>query len=316
MEIITSLKDFKKLSNSVITVGNYDGIHKGHHDVLSYIVEEGKKRNIPSCLITFDPNPFYVLSDKPDSINLQSLDEKLETLKEIGLDIVLIIPFDKEFSLMSAQMFADTVLKDLFNPTLISVGTNHYFGHKKEGDFEFLKAFCSDNNIELHTPVMREHKGSTISSSLIRSLILDGNSSKVYDYLGRFYGFNATVVSGSNRGKTMNYPTANFIPTFENQLLPSTGVYLTRVFLDGECYFGMMNAGVRPTFNEKKFVMEVHILSDKFGNLYDKNFYIEFLDKIRDEKKFDSKELLIKQIEKDKEVCIELIDTFKEKYEI
>ena len=171
MEIITSLKDFKKLSNSVITVGNYDGIHKGHHDVLSYIVEEGKKRNIPSCLITFDPNPLYVLSDKPDSINLQSLDEKLETLKKIGLDIVLIIPFDKEFSLMSAQMFADTVLKDLFNPTLISVGTNHYFGHKKEGDFEFLKAFCSHNNIELHTPVMREHMGSTISSSLIRSLI-------------------------------------------------------------------------------------------------------------------------------------------------
>ena len=84
MEIIKSLKDFKKLSNSVITVGNYDGIHKGHHDVLSYIVEEGKKRNIPSCLITFDPNPFYVLSDKPDSINLQSLDEKLETLKAVS----------------------------------------------------------------------------------------------------------------------------------------------------------------------------------------------------------------------------------------
>ena len=114
----------------------------------------------------------------------------------------------------------------------------------------------------------------------------------------------------------MNYPTANFIPTFKNQLLPSTGVYLSRVFLDGENYFGMTNAGVRPTFNEKKFVMEVHILSDKFGNLYDKNFYIEFLHKIRDEIKFDNMELLIEQIEKDKEVFIELIDAFKEKYEI
>ena len=316
MEVITTLKDFKKLSNSVITVGNYDGIHKGHHDVLSYIVDEGKKRNIPSCLITFDPNPFYVLSQKTTPINLQSLDVKLKALEEIGLDKVLIIPFNKEFSLMSAQVFADTILKDLFNPTLISVGTNHYFGHKKEGDLQFLKAFCSENNIELHTPLMRKYKGRTISSSLIRSLILDGNSRKVYDYLGRFYGFNATVVSGSKRGKTMNYPTANFIPTFKNQLLPSTGVYLTRVFLDGESYFGMMNAGVRPTFNEKKFVMEVHILSDKFGSLYDKNFYIEFLHKIRDEKKFDNMELLIKQIEKDKDVFIELIDAFKEKYEI
>ena len=316
MEVITSIKDFQKLSSSVITVGNYDGIHKGHHDVLEYIVQEGKKRNIPSCLITFNPNPFYVLSDQPKPINLQSQDLKLKALEKIGLDKVLIIPFTEQFSFMTAQEFAETILKELFNPQVISVGTNHFFGHNKEGDLSFLKVFCNQNNIHLHVPEMIKHEDNTISSSLIRSLILDGNSNKVYDFLGRFYGFEAKIVSGSNRGKTMNYPTANFIPIFENQLLPSSGVYLSRVFLDGETYFGMTNAGVRPTFNEKKFVMEVHILSDKFGNLYDKNFYIEFLDKIRDEKKFDSKELLIKQIEKDKEVCIELIDTFKEKYEI
>ena len=316
MEIITSINDFKKLKSSVITVGNYDGIHKGHHDVLTYIVKQGKKRNIPSCLITFDPNPFYVLSNKNIPINLQSKDLKLKALKELGLDKVLIIPFTKNFSLMSANIFAQTIIKDLFNPELISVGTNHYFGHNKEGDLSFLKIFCQENNIQLHVPEMIEREGNTISSSLIRSLILDGDLGKVYNFLGRFYGFNATIVSGSNRGKTMNYPTANFIPTSEKQLLPSTGVYLSRVFFEGKTYFGMTNAGVRPTFNEKKFVMEVHILSDKFGNLYDKQFYIEFLDKIRDEIKFDNKELLIKQIEKDKEVCIKLIDTFKEKYEI
>ena len=316
MEVITSIKDFQKLSSSVITVGNYDGIHKGHHDVLEYIVQEGKKRNIPSCLITFNPNPFYVLSDQPKPINLQSQDLKLKALEKIGLDKVLVIPFTEQFSFMTAQEFAETILKELFNPQVISVGTNHFFGHNKEGDLSFLKVFCNQNNIHLHVPEMIKHEDNTISSSLIRSLILDGNSNKVYNFLGRFYGFEAKIVSGSNRGKTMNYPTANFIPIFENQLLPSSGVYLSRVFLDGETYFGMTNAGVRPTFNEKKFVMEVHILSDKFGNLYDKNFYIEFLDKIRDEKKFDNKELLIKQIEKDKKVCIELIDTFKEKYEI
>ena len=316
MEVITSIKDFQKLSSSVITVGNYDGIHKGHHDVLEYIVQEGKKRNIPSCLITFNPNPFYVLSDEPKPINLQSQELKLKALEEIGLDKVLIIPFTEKFSLINAQEFAETVLKDLFNPQVISVGTNHYFGHKKEGDLSFLKVFCNQNNIHLHIPEMIKYENNTISSSLIRSLILDGNSNKVYNFLGRFYGFEAKIVTGSNRGKTMNYPTANFVPIFKNQLLPSSGVYLSRVFLDGKTYFGMTNAGVRPTFNEKKFVMEVHILSDKFGNLYDKNFYIEFLDKIRDEKKFDNIELLIKQIEKDKEVCIKLIDTFKEKYEI
>ena len=316
MEVITSLDKMNELSSSVITVGNYDGIHKGHQDVLSFIVDEGKKRNVPSCLITFDPNPFYVLSDDSSPVNLQSLEEKLSTLNDIGIDKVLVIPFTKEFSLMTAIDFANKILKGLFHPQLISVGINHFFGHNKEGDFEFLKSFCSKNDIELHTPAMREHNGKTISSSIIRTLVNDGNSDKVYDLLGKFYGFEALIVSGSNRGKKLNYPTANFIPTFENQLLPSTGVYLSRVFLDGETYFGMTNAGVRPTFNEKKFVMEVHILSDKFGNLYDKNFYIEFLDKIRDEIKFDNKELLIKQIEKDKEVCIKLVDAFKEKYEI
>jgi riboflavin kinase/FMN adenylyltransferase len=316
MEVITSIDKMKELSSSVITIGNYDGIHKGHQDVLSFIVNEGKKRNVPSCLITFDPNPFYVISDDFYPVNLQSLEAKLSSLSDIGIDKVLIIPFTKEFSLMTATDFANKILKGLFNPQLISVGTNHYFGHNKEGDFKFLKSFCLNNNIELHTPKMREHNRKIISSSIIRTLVNDGNSDKVFDLLGRFYGFEALIVSGSNRGKKMNYPTANFIPIFENQLLPSTGVYFSRVFLDGENYFGMTNVGTRPTFNEKKFVMEVHILSDKFGNLYDKNFYIEFLDKIRDEIKFDNKELLIEQIEKDKKVCTKLVDTFKEKYEI
>ncbi len=316
MEVLTSIDQMKELSSSVITVGNYDGIHKGHQDVISFIVKEGKKRNVPSCLITFDPNPFYVLNDNSYPVNLQSLEVKLSTLSDMGINKVLIIPFTKEFSSMTASVFSNKILKGLFNPQLISVGINHYFGHNKEGDFKFLKSFCTKNNIELQTPTMREHNGKTISSSIIRTLINEGNSDKVYDLLGRFYGFDALVVKGSNRGKTMNYPTANFIPTFENQLLPSTGVYLSRVFYDGEMYFGMTNAGIRPTFNEKKFVMEVHILSDKFGSLYDKNFYIEFLDKIRDEIKFDNKELLIEQIEKDKEVCTKLVDAFKEKYEI
>ena len=126
MEVITSIQDFKKLSSSVITVGNYDGIHKGHHDVLSYIVKEGRKRNIPSCLITFSPNPFYVLSDKPKPITLQSQDFKLKTLKEIGLDKVLIIPFTEQFSLTTAQVFAETVLKDLFNPEVISLISSNF----------------------------------------------------------------------------------------------------------------------------------------------------------------------------------------------
>ena len=316
MEIIRSINDMNVLKSSVVTVGNYDGIHLGHQDVLKHIISVGKKEQIPSCLITFDPNPAYVLSDNSKPMNLQDIDSKLALLEEMGLDIVLVIPFTLEFSRMSAEDFSDNIIKKLFNPKLISVGENHYFGFNKRGDLAFLTNFCKENEIELHTPEIRMLNGKPISSTLTRRLINDGLLDQVPSLLGKFYGFNVLTVHGSNRGKSMNYPTANFIPLSKYQMIPEGGVYLSRVSLDGEKYFGMTNIGYRPTFNEKKFVMEVHILSDKFTELYDKNFYIEFLHKIRNEIKFESKDYLIKQIENDKEVCIKLIDSFKEKYEV
>ena len=316
MEIIRSINDMNALKSSVVTVGNYDGIHLGHQDVLKHIISVGKKEQIPSCLITFDPNPAYVLSDNSKPMNLQDIDSKLALLEKMGLDIVLVIPFTLEFSRMSAEDFSDNIIKKLFNPKLISVGENHYFGFNKRGDLAFLTNFCNENEIELHTPEIRMLNGKPISSTLTRRLINDGLLDQVPSLLGKFYGFNVLTVHGSNRGKSMNYPTANFIPLSKYQMIPEGGVYLSRVSLDGEKYFGMTNIGYRPTFNEKKFVMEVHILSDKFTELYDKNFYIEFLHKIRNEIKFESKDYLIKQIENDKEVCIKLIDSFKEKYEV
>ena len=316
MEIIRSINDMNALKSSVVTVGNYDGIHLGHQDVLKHIISVGKKEQIPSCLITFDPNPAYVLSDNSKPMNLQDIDSKLALLEEMGLDMVLVIPFTLEFSRMSAEDFSDNIIKKLFNPKLISVGENHYFGFNKRGDLAFLTNFCKENEIELHTPEIRMLNGKPISSTLTRRLINDGLLDQVPSLLGKFYGFNVLTVHGSNRGKSMNYPTANFIPLSKYQMIPEGGVYLSRVSLDGEKYFGMTNIGYRPTFNEKKFVMEVHILSDKFTELYDKNFYIEFLHKIRNEIKFESKDYLIKQIENDKEVCIKLIDSFKEKYEV
>ena len=316
MEVIRSIQEMKPLTSSVVTVGNYDGIHLGHQDVLNHIVKIAKKESIPSCLITFDPNPAYVLSKDSKPMNLQDINSKMALLEEIGIDKVLIIPFTLEFSRMSAEDFAENIIKKLFNPKLISVGENHYFGFNKRGDLAFLTKFCDESNIELHTPDIRTVHDKPISSTLTRKLIADGLLDQVPALLGKFYGFNVVTVYGSNRGKSLNFPTANFIPLSEYQMIPEDGVYLSQVLLDGEKYFGMTNIGYRPTFDEKKFVMEVHILSDKFTALYDKNFYIEFLKKIRNEIKFENKEDLIKQIENDKEVCIKLIDSFKEKYEI
>lgn len=316
MEIIKSFENLSPISASVISVGNYDGIHLGHKDVINHIVKYARKHSIPSCVITFDPNPYYVLGNGDSPINIQSIDSKIELLEKMGIDKVLVIPFTKQFSRMSATDFANQIIKKIFNPKLIAVGKNHYFGFKKKGNIDFLIKFCLNNGIEIFIPNIRKVDNRAISSTIIRELIRDGKLDVIPPLLGRFYGFQAKVVHGLHRGKSLNYPTANFIAINKYQVLPQNGVYLSRVTLEGEKYFGMCNIGFRPTFNEKKFVMEVHILSNKFSDLYDKDFHIEFLFKIRDEKKFDNKEALIKQIEKDKEVCIKLIDSSKENYEI
>ncbi|MEC7822721.1 MAG: bifunctional riboflavin kinase/FAD synthetase [Candidatus Neomarinimicrobiota bacterium] len=316
MEIITSLKDIQPIKESVLTVGNYDGIHLGHQDVINYIVEFGRKHNIPSCVITFDPNPYYVLRNENKPINIQSTESKLDVLEKMGVDKVFVIPFTKEFSKVTAMDFANKIIKEIFNPKLIAVGTNHHFGFNKEGDIEFIREFCEKNSIELFVPEVRKIGEKAISSTIMRQLIENGKLDNIPPLLGRFYGFEAKIVHGSHRGRLLSYPTANFIPFNQHQVLPEQGVYLSKVMLEGESFFGMCNIGFRPTFNEKKFVMEVHILSNKFSDLYDKSFYIEFLLKIRNEERFDSEKELVKQIEKDKEVCTKLIDSSKEKYEI
>ena len=316
MEIITSLKDIQPIKESVITVGNYDGIHLGHQDVISYIVEFGRKHNIPSCVITFDPNPYYVLRNDNKPINIQSNKLKLNELEKMGVDKVFVIPFTNDFSKITATDFANNIIKNILNPKLIAVGTNHHFGFKKEGDIDFITDFCDKNNIKLFVPEVRKIEEKAISSTIIRKLIQDGELDNIPSLLGKFYGFEANVVHGSHRGRLLSYPTANFVPLNKNQVLPQQGVYFSKVVLDSELFFGMCNIGFRPTFNEKKFVMEVHILSNKFSDLYDKNFYIEFLLKIRDERRFDNQEELVEQIKKDEDLCIKLIDSFKEKNEV
>ena len=316
MEIITSLKDIQPIKESVITVGNYDGIHLGHQDVISYIVEFGRKHNIPSCVITFDPNPYYVLRNDNKPINIQSNKSKLNELEKMGVDKVFVIPFTNDFSKITATDFANNIIKNILNPKLIAVGTNHHFGFNKEGDIDFITDFCDKNNIKLFVPEVRKIEEKAISSTIIRKLIQDGELDNIPSLLGKFYGFEANVVHGSHRGRLLSYPTANFVPLNKNQVLPQQGVYFSKVVLDSELFFGMCNIGFRPTFNEKKFVMEVHILSNKFSDLYDKNFYIEFLLKIRDERRFDNQEELVEQIKKDEDLCIKLIDSFKEKNEV
>ena len=307
MEIIRSIDNFTPLRASVLTIGSYDGIHRGHHEILSSVVNHAHARDLPSVLITFDPHPRHVLEDNENKLPiLMSTQHKLEIIDQIGIDLVYIIPFTKPFSKVTANDFLNETILPFFNPKYVIVGYDHHFGHKREGGPEFLTKFCMNNSIEVEVVKPVSDDGHNISSTRIRELINDGFVRRANFELGSVYGFEAKVVRGAGRGKELNFPTANVIPLDKNQLMPKTGVYFIRGRIIGHNAFGMCNFGVRPTFDENELVMEIHFFHEESYDLYGKEIRVEFLERIRDEKKFPSPEKLIKQLIIDKQICLEL----------
>ncbi len=307
MEIIRNIKEYNRLAASVLTIGSYDGIHRGHHDILSAVVNHAHARKIPSVLVTFDPHPRHILEPNANKLSLiMSLDQKMEIVRSLGIEIVYIINFTQAFSKTTAKEFLEQAIIPFFNPEYIIVGYDHHFGNNREGSPEFLKNFCSNKCIGLEIIQPVSDDGHHISSTRIRELIKDGFVRRANFELGAVFGFEAIVVKGAGRGKELKFPTANVIPMEKNQLMPKKGVYFIRGRIIGLQAFGMCNFGVRPTFNEDELVMEIHFFHDKLDDLYGKEIRVEFLERIRDEKKFPSSEILIKQLKIDKQKCLEL----------
>ena len=312
MEIFSSTEKLDPIKESILTVGSYDGIHRGHQKLLSHLVEKSKVYGIPSVLVTFDPHPRHILNKKTNSLPLlMSLDQKLNIVESIGIDIVYVIDFTFHFSKISAQDFMMKIIVPYFNPKIMIIGTNHHFGKNREGSPSFLKNFGEKNHIDIIVikPVLDNQ--SQISSSKIREFLLSGHIRRANYELGTYFTFFGIVVHGSGRGKKLNFQTANIKPIEKNQLFPKKGVYLVRGRNIALNSFGMCNIGVRPTFGENKLVMEIHFFHDKMLNLYGERIKIEFLERIRDEKKFPSSKELIKQLKNDKQICLDLSGKYK-----
>jgi|TARA_B110000438_G_scaffold83411_1_gene83102 riboflavin kinase/FMN adenylyltransferase len=307
MEIINNIKDFNSLPSSVLTIGSYDGIHRGHHEILSAVVNHANARDTQSVLITFEPHPRHILDPNSDKLSLiMGIDQKLEIIQSLSINLVYVIDFTDAFSKTSAKDFLEKSVLPNFNPEYMIVGYDHHFGNKREGSPEFLKSFCSLNNIGLEIIKPVSDDGHVISSTHIRGLIQEGFVRRANFELGSVFGFRSTVVHGAGRGKELDFPTANVIPLEKNQLMPKTGVYFIRGRINGLHVFGMCNFGTRPTFNEKELVLEIHFFHDDLNDLYGKEIRVEFLERIRDEKKFPSPEKLKLQLQRDKLKCLDL----------
>jgi len=307
MEIIHGLDKINVTSPSVVTVGTFDGVHLGHKKIIDELVSITKNENFTSTLLTFEPHPKAVVqkSSQNKVFILTNLEEKLHILQKIGLQRVVIIKFTREFSEISYKNFvADVLVNKLLTKSMV-VGYDHGFGRDRSGKFHELEKLSKKNNFHLKQIDPFKIAEETISSTLIRKLISEGDVSRAATMLGRHFSINGIIVKGDGRGKKLSFPTVNLAIENHAKIIPYDGVYTVECILDNKTYRGMANIGIKPTFGGLKKTVEVHIF-DFSKDVYGEKIAVNFIKRIRDEKKFDSEHKLIQQLEKDKEISYKI----------
>ena len=307
MKIYKSIDEYNESKNSIVTIGTFDGIHKGHQKIFNKVINASKQNNLSSVVLTFFPHPRIILNKYNDIKMIDTLDEKIDHLKKIGIDHLVIHPFDKKFSLLSADQFIKEYLVDKLKLKHIIIGYDHRFGKGREASVTDLKEYSREFNFVVDEIDAQEIEKIAISSTKIRKSINEGNLKTTKLYLGRFFCLTGKVVKGDGLGKQINYPTANILIKEDYKIIPKDGVYYIKTEVDNKLYNGMMNIGHRPTIGTKEKSIEVNLFNfDR--DIYDKIISVDVVEKIRDEKKFSSIEALKAQLAKDEEHCLKLIN--------
>ncbi|MBM6759400.1 bifunctional riboflavin kinase/FAD synthetase [Bacteroides mediterraneensis] len=307
MEIVTEATAVS-LPACVATIGCFDGVHKGHQFLIEQVYTIAKAEGLASCLITFSRHPRQVLDTDYRPRLLTCLSQKIERFEHTPIDYCVLLPFTKELSMLSAREFME-ILHRVYHVQTLFVGYDHHFGHGQDEGFQQYCEYGKELGMRvMHSKALIED-GVSVSSTLIRSCLLEGDIHRANAYLGYNYYLNGRVVDGRKLGRTIGFPTANIQPLCEEKLLPAAGVYAVYVYIGKECYSGMLNIGSCPTVNtdERPASIEVHILNFT-GDLYQKLVKVEFLDYIRPEVKFDSVEALTEQLQRDKVTVKKLLN--------
>lgn len=298
MKIIRNIEDIQgDFKNPCVTIGNFDGVHLGHQQLFDAVRRRALDNEGTSIAITFDPHPLQVL--KPGGIKLIStIEQKIELIGLSGIDVLIVIPFNRHFAKTSAESFVDEILRERIGVTDLFVGYDYAFGKGRTGNIDFLRRQGREKGFRVTVIEAHYKNGTIVSSTKIRQLVAEGRMVETAELLGRYYQIRGEVQRGRQRGgPEVGYPTAN-LHISEEDLVPQCGVYVCQVICDEICYGGVINIGYNPTFGEKKLVAETHIF-DFERNIYGKPIKVNFLKYLRGEEKFEGAPQLTEQIAKD-----------------
>ncbi len=296
MQIHYDLDNFPKIKFPIVTSGTFDGVHLGHRKILKRLKEIAVEKGGETVLITFFPHPRMVLFNDSQNLKLLStISEKIDKLTKFGIDHLVIIPFTREFSEINSEDFIRKILVEKIGAKLLVIGYDHRFGKNREGSFEYLKENSTKFGFEVIEIPRHDIENIGISSTLIRNSLLAGDIVQANSLLGIEYSMSGKVVKGKQLGRTLGYPTANIYVVEDYKLVPADGVYAVLINHDNIIYQGVLNIGKRPTIEGKDRTIEVHIF-DFDKEIYGENISISFVEKIRDEIKFNSLDDLKTQI--------------------
>lgn len=300
MKKYTCASDFKSDRSTVVTIGTFDGVHMGHKAILKRLIQTAKDEHLESVVLTFFPHPRLVLQQNSDLKLLNTIEERANLLKEAGVDSLVIHPFTKEFSRLTAEEYVhDILVRDLKVKKLI-IGYDHRFGRNRNADIDDLRKYGEELGFEIEEISAKEIDDVAISSTKIRKALERGDVETAHECLGYPYQITGTVVRGKALGRTIDYPTANLNPAETYKMIPQNGVYVVQSEIDDERYYGITSVGTNPTVGGSEKTIETHFF-DFSGDLYNKKITIEFITFIRPEFTFDSISRLRDAIKKDEQ---------------
>lgn len=304
-----TVRDISKYNEeypTVITIGTFDGVHIGHRKILDKIINHAKSTALKSSVLTFFPHPRMVLQKDADIKLLNTIDEKIIILERLGLDVLIIHPFTKDFSRLTATEFVRDILVNTLNIEKVIIGYDHRFGRNRNANITDLIAFGNALDFTVDEIPAQEIDDVSVSSTKIRKALEEGDIQTANSYLGYEYMLTGVIIRGKGLGKKLGYPTANLSIAENYKLIPKNGAYTVKSTLNGKTVYGMMNIGFNPTVNGTKKSIEINFF-DFDADLYEKKIQVDIITRLRDEHKFDSVEALKVQLGKDKENSLKFI---------